>query len=113
MYAEYTICFLLRQEFNLTLRIQDGLGTRVCLEGEFADLVLDASGLQLLLSLANPSNLGVSVDNGRDRIVVDVAMTCLNVFNCGNTYYEYFASAVLPITELSSDYPLLQLCAPT
>ena len=50
-----------------------GLGARVGGEGELADLVLDALGLELLLGLADPGDLGVGVDDRGDDVVVHVA----------------------------------------
>ena len=39
-------------------------------EGEFSDRVLDAGGLQLLLRLAHPGDLGVGVDHYRKAIII-------------------------------------------
>lgn len=51
-----------------------GAGAGVGLEGELADLVLDALSLELLLGLTDPRHLRVSVDHRRHDVVVNVAM---------------------------------------
>jgi hypothetical protein len=51
-----------------------GAGTRVALEGELANAVLDILGLELLLGQTDPGHLGVSVDDRRDDVVVNVTV---------------------------------------
>lgn len=82
--AEHAVGLLLHNEFDLAFRLHVGLGTRVRKEGELADLVFHAVLLDLLLSAANPRNLGVGVDNRRDHVVVDVAMARLDNFRGSN-----------------------------
>ena len=72
MAAEDFVGRLVGQDFDEAVGVVDGLGARVGHEGEGADLVLGALGLQVLLGLANPGDLGVGVDNGGDAVVVDV-----------------------------------------
>ena len=63
---------LVGQDFDKAVSVVDGLGARVGHEWEGANLVLGALGLQILLGLANPCDLGVGVDDGGNAVVVDV-----------------------------------------
>ena len=85
VHAENAIRLLLGEEFDLALRVQVRLRTRVCSEGELADVVFHTLGLELLLRLTDPRNLGVCVDDGRDRVVVDIPVAALDEFNRGDT----------------------------
>ncbi len=85
--AKNTVSLSLSQELNLTLSIEVGLRTRVGRERELADLVLDASSLELLLGLADPSDLRVGVHDGGDGVVVDVPVTLADVLDGGNTLF--------------------------
>lgn len=67
-----------------TLGIQVGLGSGVGAEGEGSDSVRDLLILEVLLGLANPSNLRVGVHDGGDGSVVDVAVTLLDVLDNGD-----------------------------
>lgn len=84
MYAEDLVCLLLSKELDEALGIQVGLRSRVCSEREFSDIVLNTGGLQVLLCLAYPSDLGVCIDNGRDGVVVDMTVSMFNVFDGSN-----------------------------
>lgn len=72
-------------EFDDTLGVEVGLGARVGAEGESADVVLDAGGLDLGLVLADPGNLGVGVHDAGDGSVVDMAVALLDVLDNGNS----------------------------
>ena len=85
MDTKNTVSLSLGQELDLTLGIEVGLGTRVCREGELANLVLDTRSLELLLGLADPSNLRVGVHNRGNSLVVDVAVTLADVLNSGTS----------------------------
>mmetsp|Transcript_30938 Transcript_30938/g.78151 ORF Transcript_30938/g.78151 Transcript_30938/m.78151 type:complete len:223 (-) Transcript_30938:938-1606(-) len=56
-------------------------GAAIGHHGELARLVLHALRLELLLCLANPSNLGPGVDDGGHGAVVDVAILAGNDLN--------------------------------
>lgn len=71
-------------ELNKTLGVEVGLGAGVGAEGEGTDIVLDTGSLNLSLSLANPSDLGVGVHDAGDGSVVDVAVAGLDIFDGGN-----------------------------
>ena len=75
----------LSDELHDTLGVEVRLRARVSRERELADLVLDARGLELLLGLADPRDLGVRVHDGRDRVVVDVPVALGDVLHCGDT----------------------------
>lgn len=79
------IRLLFRDEFHKTFSVQIGLGTRVGSEAEFADIVLDAFSLEVLLSTADPGNFRVCVNDRGNGIVIDVAMSGFNVLNGSNT----------------------------
>lgn len=81
MNSKDPIRLFLRDELHEAVRVEIGLGSGVCKEREFADVVLDAIGLQFLLGLTNPSNLWMGVDDGRDGCVVDVSMASLEVLD--------------------------------
>ena len=76
---------LLHEELHLPLSVEVRLRTGVGEEREFAGSVFDARGLELLLGLANPCDLGVGVHNRRDRAVVDVAVAGVDVLRGGDT----------------------------
>lgn len=84
MHTQNLVSLLLRQELDKAVSVEVGLCTRVGGKVEFADVVLGAGRLQVLLSLADPSHLGVGVDDGGDGSVVDVAVTALDVLNSGD-----------------------------
>ena len=71
-------------ELDDTFRVEVGLGTGVGAEGEGADVVLNARGLDLGLVLTNPGDLGVGVHDAGDGGVVDVAVALLDVLNGSN-----------------------------
>ena len=86
MDTKYPVSLLLGDDLDGTLRVQVGLGTGVSSEGELSDLVLNTSGLEFLLSLTDPSDLGVSVNDGGDSVVVHVAVAGLDVLDGGDTF---------------------------
>mmetsp|Transcript_14377 Transcript_14377/g.41066 ORF Transcript_14377/g.41066 Transcript_14377/m.41066 type:complete len:300 (-) Transcript_14377:747-1646(-) len=55
--------------------------TAVCHHTEFTSLEFHSSLLELFFCLPNPGDLWVSVDNGRDGVVVDVAYFASNVLD--------------------------------
>lgn len=75
MGAQNPVGLRLGEDFDEPFRVQVGLGTGVGCEAEFADLVFHALRFEVLLGLADPSDLGVGVDDGGDGGVVDVAVT--------------------------------------
>ena len=83
--AKDTVSLRLSQNLDEALGVEVGLCARVRRKAEFADLVLDALCLQLLLSLANPGHLGVRVDNGGDGGVVNMTMTTLDKLDSSDT----------------------------
>lgn len=83
--TENSVGLLVSNELDGSLGVEVGLGSRVGSEGELSDVVLDAGLLDLLLSLANPSNLGVGVHDRGDGGVVNVAVSGSNVLGGGNT----------------------------
>jgi hypothetical protein len=52
--TENAVRLLLAKELHEALSIEVGLGTRVCSEREFANIVFHTSGFELLLGLADP-----------------------------------------------------------
>ena len=85
--AEQAVRLGVGQHLNHTLSVEVGLGPRVGAEGEGTDPVGDLLVLEVLLTLANPRNLGVGVHNGRDAAVVDVAVPLLDVLDDGNSFF--------------------------
>lgn len=83
--SENSVSLLVSNELDGSLGVEVGLGSRVGGKGELADVVLDAGLLDLLLSLSNPSNLGVGVHDRGDGGVVDVAVAGGNVLGGGNS----------------------------
>lgn len=94
MDTEDLVGLLLSNNLHETFSIQVGLGPRVRREVEFADVVFDASSLQLLLGLANPGDLRVCIDDGGNSVVVDVTVAALEELNrgdtCGRSAYKQF-----------------------
>lgn len=72
-------------EFNETIGIGICLCSRVGGEWEFTDFVCDTGSFELFFILTDPCDFGVGVDDRGDGIVVDVSVTCLDVFNSGDT----------------------------
>lgn len=85
MDTQNSVSLLLGDELDLTLRVQVRLRARVGREGELANVVLHTAGLELLLGLANPSDLRVGVHNRGNRMVVDMTVASLDVLNRGAT----------------------------
>ena len=71
---QYPVRLRVREELDHSLRLQVRLGPRVGRKGETAGFVLDALLLQLGLVLAHPRDFRVRVHDGRDGVVVDVAV---------------------------------------
>jgi len=86
MHAENPVGLLLSKELDEAFGIKVRLCSGVSSEGEFADVVLYTSSLEILLGLSYPSNLGVGVDDGRNAILVDVAVTRLEVLDGSDTF---------------------------
>lgn len=72
--TEHEIGLLLNKELDEAILVVVRLCTAVCREGELADFVGDALSLELLLVLADPSHLGVGVNDRGNDGVVDVAV---------------------------------------
>ena len=83
--AKDAVSLRLSQNLDEALGVEVGLCARVRREAEFADLVLDALRLELLLSLADPGHLWVRVDNGGDGGVVNMTMTTLDKLDSSDT----------------------------
>lgn len=75
MYTKNAVSVLLHNKLHKALHVLVSLRARVSEEGEFANLVLCAFGLEFLFILANPGNLGMCVHDRGDDGVVDVPMT--------------------------------------
>ena len=73
VHAEDLVRGRVREDLDHALGIADGARARVRAERERADLVLYVSFLELLLGPAHRRELGVRVDDARDRVVVHVA----------------------------------------
>lgn len=86
MNTKHSIGFLLDNELNEAFHVDIGLGTGVCHEGELSDLIFNTSCFELLLSLADPCDFRMSVDNGGDGVVVYVSVTRFDVLSNSNTY---------------------------
>lgn len=86
VYTENSVGLLFREELDKALTVLVCLGSGVGSEGEFSDVILNTSGLQVLLGLSHPGNFGVGVDDRRDAVVVDVTVTRFDVFNSGDTF---------------------------
>lgn len=89
VYTENLVSLLLREDLDETVRVEVGLCARVGREVEFANGKLHASRFELLFGLSYPCDLGVRVDNGRDRVVVYVSVPRLEEFDGGDTLEEY------------------------
>mmetsp|Transcript_23152 Transcript_23152/g.65808 ORF Transcript_23152/g.65808 Transcript_23152/m.65808 type:complete len:312 (-) Transcript_23152:158-1093(-) len=74
VHTEELVRLLAREHLHEAGLLAVGLGARIGPEHKLALLVLDALGLQLLLRLADPSDLGVSVDHAGHRVVVEVRL---------------------------------------
>ena len=85
MDTEDLVGLLLSDKLDETISVEVGLGARVGREAEFADVVLHAGLLQVLLGLADPGDFGMGVDDGGDGPVVDVTMSVLDELNSGDT----------------------------
>lgn len=85
VYAQETVGLGVGEHLDHTLSVQVGLGSRVGAEGEGADVVRDLLVLQVLLTLADPGDLGVGVHDRGDTAVVDVAVALLDVFDGSNS----------------------------
>lgn len=86
MNTKNLVSLLLAEDLDETFRIVVGLCTRVGAEWEFPDNIFGLGGFQLLLCLANPSNLGVSVDDGGNSGIVDVTMAVLDILDGSDTW---------------------------
>ena len=84
VHTEDTVSLGIGEELDKSVGVGVGLGARVGAEGEGADLVLDASLLELGLVLADPGDFGVGVHDAGDGAVVDVAVVLGNVLDGGN-----------------------------
>jgi hypothetical protein len=90
MYSEYDVRLGLHQELDLALGIQVGLGARVRQEREAADFILDAVLLELLLRLSDPRYFRVRVYDARDRAVVHVSVSAVDVLRSGDPFFLRF-----------------------
>ena len=84
MHPKHAVRLRLGDELDGALSVEVRLRARIGRKGELADLVLDARGLELLLRLADPGDLGVRVHDGRDRVVVDVPVALGDVLDRGD-----------------------------
>ena len=72
MHAEHAVGRRIGQHLDEAFRGAVDLGAAVGGEGKLADLVGDAGLLQLLLGLADRSNLRRGIDHARDHVVIHV-----------------------------------------
>ena len=86
MYTENSVGLLLRKELDKALAVKIRLGSGVGSEREFSNIVLNAGGLEVLLGLTYPGNLRVGVDDRRNAVVVDVAVSGFEVFDSSDTF---------------------------
>lgn len=86
MYTENSIGLLFRKELDEALAVKVRLCSRVGGKRELSDIVLNTRSFEVLLGLPHPGNLGVSVDNRRNAIVVDVTVSRFEIFDSGNTF---------------------------
>jgi hypothetical protein len=84
MYSENYVRLGLHKELDLSLGIQVGLGARVGEEREAADFILHAFLLEFLLRLADPRDFRVRVYDARDRAVVHVSVSAVDVLCSGD-----------------------------
>lgn len=86
VYTENSVRLLLGEEldkaFGVEVRLCSGVGSK----GEFSNIVLNTGGLEVLLGLSYPGNLGVGIDDGRNAVVVDVAVSRFEEFDSSNTF---------------------------
>src|ERR1700736_4312514 len=72
VHAEHAVAFRVRQDFHEAVGGVVDLGAAVGGEREFADVIGDAGGLELLFALADRSEFGKRVDHVRYHVVVHV-----------------------------------------
>merc|ERR1712004_783472 len=70
--AQKSVCCLLTEDLDQPVCVVVALGPAVGGKGELANVVGDALGLQLLLVLAHPGHLRVSVNHAGNAVVVNV-----------------------------------------
>ena len=85
MGTENLVRLLFYENLDASLLVIVRLGARVGQEGILANLVFNFGGFQFLLRLTHPSDLGMSVDDGWDCIVVDVTVTRLDKLSGSDT----------------------------
>lgn len=83
--TENAVSLGVSEHLDHALSVLVGLGSGVGNEGEGSDSVRDVLVLQVLLALADPGDLGVSVHNGGNGTIVDMAVTLLDVLDNGNS----------------------------
>lgn len=83
--TENAVGLLVRKNLDKALSVEVGLGTGVGNEGELTDVVGNTGSLELLLRLADPSDLGVGVHDGGNDVVVDVTVAVLDELDGSNT----------------------------
>src|SRR6266404_6475094 len=74
MDTEYTVGLGVGEYLDEAVRVRVGARAAVRREGEFSRLIFDAGGLQLLLGLADRSDLGPGVDDSRNGVVVEMRL---------------------------------------
>src|SRR5258708_25108006 len=62
------------EDLDEAVSVRVGASAASCREGEFSRLVDDPGALQLLLGLADRSDLGPSVDDRRDGVIVEMRL---------------------------------------
>mmetsp|Transcript_9535 Transcript_9535/g.19290 ORF Transcript_9535/g.19290 Transcript_9535/m.19290 type:complete len:440 (-) Transcript_9535:248-1567(-) len=85
--AEHAVSFFVCEELDHAVGLARAHRprSRVGHEGELAHLVGNARRLEILLRLAHRCHLGESIDDARDRIVVDVAAQAGDLLDDGDT----------------------------
>jgi hypothetical protein len=84
VHAEDAVRLFLNEELDLALSVQVRFGPRVGKEGEAPNFISYALLFQILLRLPNPCYLWVRIHHARDRVVVYMAMTRVDVLRRGD-----------------------------
>ena len=103
VHAQDTIRLGIGHELDQAIRIQVRLGPAVRRKGKAADLVLDALLLELGLSLPDPGDFRVRVHDGRDGVVVDVAVGFGEEFDGRDRFFFRFVGEHGPEGAVADD----------
>lgn len=84
--TKQTISLGVGNHLDQTLGVHVGLGTRVGTEGKGTNPVRDLLCLQVLLGLADPSDLGIGIHDRGNAAIVDVPVALLDVFDDSDSF---------------------------